>query len=151
MCLFAFPDQQEYVKQYDADSSGSIEFSEFCSMMLQHISADATPEQIEEEAFKVRLWLLHCRCCFFLWWSRCSSVVSSNQSLDNDKDNFINAADLTAFLGTIGETVPAAMVKRMISEADMTGAGKLDKAALHNVFRQVAAAEAAAAAEAGGP
>ena len=43
------------------------------------------------------------------------------QLVDNNKDSFIDMADLTSYLSSLGEIVTADVIKSMLSSADADG------------------------------
>ena len=47
------------------------------------------------------------------------------QLVDNNKDSFIDMADLTSYLSSLGEIVTADVIKSMLSSADADGDGKV--------------------------
>ncbi len=52
-----------------------------------------------------------CHCCY--------------QLIDNNKDNFLDIADLAAYLASMGEIVGGDVIKAMLATADADGDGKV--------------------------
>jgi calmodulin len=89
---------QDILNEVDADSSGSISFDEFVTMMVHKIApADSDTEL--REAFRV---------------------------FDRDGSGTISAEELKEVMLRIGENLSADEIKAMIEQADSDGDGKID-------------------------
>jgi Ca2+-binding EF-hand superfamily protein len=59
------------------------------------------------------------------------------QTIDQNKDRFIDASDLAAYLASIGESIPGDTVRQMIAEADTDGDNKLSATEFSVIFRKI--------------
>ncbi|GMY05323.1 calmodulin-7 isoform X2 [Fagus crenata] len=89
---------QDMVNEVDVDGSGTIEFSEFLSLMARKMKDSDSEEQLKE-AFRV---------------------------FDKDQDGFISAIELRNVLTNLGEKLTDDEVDEMIREADADGDGQIN-------------------------
>jgi len=89
---------QDMIHEVDKDNSGTIDFTEFLSMMARKMKDTDTEEEIRE-AFKV---------------------------FDKDGNGFISAAELRHVMTTLGEKLTDEEVDEMIKEADVDGDGQIN-------------------------
>ncbi|XP_064624270.1 calmodulin-like isoform X2 [Lineus longissimus] len=91
-------DLRQMINDVDADSSGTIDFSEFLDMMARKMKDTDSDEELKE-AFKV---------------------------FDEDGDGSISAAELRHVMLNLGEKMSDEEVTDMIREADLDGDGQID-------------------------
>ena len=89
---------QDMISEVDADQNGTIDFSEFLSLMARKMK-DTDSEEELKEAFRV---------------------------FDKDQNGFISAAELRHVMTNLGEKLTDEEVKEMIQEADVDGDGQID-------------------------
>eukprot|EP00915_Cephaloidophora_sp_WS-2016_P002572 GHVH01003450.1.p1 GENE.GHVH01003450.1~~GHVH01003450.1.p1 ORF type:complete len:151 (+),score=41.48 GHVH01003450.1:52-504(+) len=88
----------DMINEVDVDGSGSIDFSEFLSLMARKMK-DTDSEDELREAFKV---------------------------FDRDGNGFISAAELRHVMTNLGEKLSDEEVDEMIREADIDGDGQIN-------------------------
>eukprot|EP00058_Branchiostoma_floridae_P007765 XP_002593253.1 hypothetical protein BRAFLDRAFT_87234 [Branchiostoma floridae] len=88
---------QDMISEVDADGNGTIDFSEFITMMARKMKDTDTEEEIKE-AFRV---------------------------FDKDGNGFISAAELRHVMANLGEKLSDQEVDEMIREADVDGDGQV--------------------------
>ena len=91
---------QDMVAEVDVDRSGTIDFSEFLSLMSRELK-DADAEEEVREAFAV---------------------------FDKNNDGKISAEELQLVMAKLGEQLSPEEVQEMIREADLDGDGSIDYA-----------------------
>ncbi|KAK4535281.1 hypothetical protein CDCA_CDCA04G1306 [Cyanidium caldarium] len=91
---------QDMVAEVDADRSGTIDFSEFLSLMSRQLK-DADAEEEVREAFAM---------------------------FDKNNDGKISAEELQLVMAKLGEQLSPEEVQEMIREADLDGDGSIDYA-----------------------
>jgi calmodulin len=89
---------QEMIGEVDANGNGTIDFSEFLTLMVSKMKDTDTEEELRE-AFKV---------------------------FDKDGNGFISAAELRHVMTNLGEKLTDEEVDAMIKEADTDGDGQVD-------------------------
>jgi len=89
---------QDMIHEVDLDSSGSIEFNEFCELMTKRIRETDTEAEMRE-AFAV---------------------------FDRDGNGFITAEELRIVMTNLGEKLSESEVAEMIREADLDGDGQIN-------------------------
>lgn len=89
---------KDMINEVDADGNGTIDFSEFLSMMVKKMK-DADSEDEIKEAFRV---------------------------FDKDGNGFISAAELRHVMTNLGEKLTDDEVDEMIREADIDGDGQIN-------------------------
>ncbi|KAK8709646.1 hypothetical protein V6N13_060659 [Hibiscus sabdariffa] len=89
---------QDMIKEVDADGNGSIEFSEFLSLMAKKMQESDAEEELKE-AFKV---------------------------FDKDLNGYISASELRNVMMKLGEKLSDEEVEQMIKEADLDGDGQVN-------------------------
>lgn len=95
------PSQDELrsmVELHDFDSSGQIEFNEFCQMMCHHMPEDDREEQLKT-AFR---------------------------TFDSDNSGKISAQELKQVMTNLGENLTEDEINEMIQEADRDGDGQIN-------------------------
>ncbi|KAJ1697109.1 hypothetical protein LUZ62_027547 [Rhynchospora pubera] len=93
-------DVQEMISEVDTDGNGTVDFSEFLSLMEKKLKETDSEDELRE-AFKV---------------------------FDKDNNGFISASELRTVLMNLGENISDAEVDEMIKEADANGDGQVDYA-----------------------
>ncbi|XP_039269510.1 neo-calmodulin [Styela clava] len=86
-------DLQDMINEVDADGSGSVDFSEFLTMMARKMKDTDAEEEIKE-AFRV---------------------------FDKDGNGYISGAELRHVMNNLGEKLTEEEITEMIREADMDG------------------------------
>merc|ERR1711992_195598 len=94
------------VVEYDVNGDGTIDFDEFCEMMLR-TSSDIDRKVEIREAFKI---------------------------FDRDGNGFIDAKELKDVVTRMGECLTAAEADEFLQEADTNGDGKLDYSEILNMM-----------------
>merc|ERR1712216_639514 len=89
---------QDMINEVDADGNGTIDFSEFCTLMARKMK-DTDSEEELKEAFRV---------------------------FDKDGNGFISAAELRHIMTNLGEKLTDEEVDEMIREADIDGDGQIN-------------------------
>ncbi|KAK8684716.1 hypothetical protein V6N13_040732 [Hibiscus sabdariffa] len=89
---------QDMIREVDADGNGSIEFSEFLSLMAKKMQETDAEEELKE-AFKV---------------------------FDKDLNGYISASELRNVMMKLGEKLSDEEVEQMIKEADLDGDGQVN-------------------------
>ena len=89
---------RDMVKEVDADGNGTIDFSEFLTMMARKLKDVDTEDELKE-AFKV---------------------------FDKDGNGFISAAELRHVMTNLGEKLTDEEVDEMIKEADIDSDGQVN-------------------------
>ncbi|GFR92474.1 calmodulin [Elysia marginata] len=89
---------RDMVNEVDADGNGTIEFTEFLTMMAKKMKESDTEEEIRD-AFRV---------------------------FDKDGNGFISAAELRHVMTNLGEKLTDDEVDEMVKEADMDGDGQVN-------------------------
>ena len=89
---------QDMINEVDADGNGTIDFSEFLTMMARKMKDTDSEDEIKE-AFKV---------------------------FDKDGNGFISAAELRHVMTNLGEKLTDEEVDEMIREADIDGDGQIN-------------------------
>ncbi|OQV20899.1 Calmodulin [Hypsibius exemplaris] len=89
---------QDMINEIDQDGNGTIDFSEFLTMMAQKIK-DTDSEEELREVFR---------------------------AFDKDGDGFISAEELRHLMTNLGERVTDQELEKMIGEADLDGDGQED-------------------------
>ncbi|ORX50548.1 EF-hand [Hesseltinella vesiculosa] len=89
---------QDMVTEVDSDGSGTIDLSEFLTMIARKMRDTDSQEEIQE-AFKV---------------------------FDKDGNGFISAAELRHVMTSLGERLTEEEVDEMIREADVDGDGQIN-------------------------
>merc|ERR1712182_43992 len=102
-CMSFLPDLTEaelhdMINEVDADGNGTIDFTEFLSLMARKMKDTDTEEELRE-AFKV---------------------------FDKDNNGFISAAELRHVMTNLGEKLTDEEVDEMIREADIDGDGQVN-------------------------
>jgi len=92
---------KDFIHEVDTDENGTIEFSEFCSLMLAKKNMKTNEEKEAEllESFKV---------------------------FDKNGDGFISADELRSMMSSLGESLTDEEVNEMIDEADTDGDGQVN-------------------------
>jgi len=88
----------DMINEVDADGNGTIDFTEFLSLMARKMKDTDTEEELRE-AFKV---------------------------FDKDNNGFISAAELRHVMTNLGEKLTDEEVDEMIREADIDGDGQVN-------------------------
>jgi calmodulin len=88
---------QDMIDEVDADNTGSIDFTEFLTMMVRKTKETDSEEEIKE-AFKI---------------------------FDRDDSGFISAADLRQVMTSLGEKLTDDEIDEMIRETDQDGDGRI--------------------------
>ena len=91
-------DLQEMINEVDADGNGTLDFSEFLSLMARKTKELDTEDEFVE-AFRV---------------------------FDRDGNGFVSAAELRQVMTTMGEKMTDEEVDEMIKEAELDGDGMLN-------------------------
>jgi calmodulin len=94
---------QEMMREVDKDGNGTIEFNEFCLLMIRN---QGDPEQEIREAFK---------------------------ALDVNQDGFISRSELTTGLAKLGMILTEGEVDEMIRQADVDGDGQINYQEFRNM------------------
>ncbi|KAG1838149.1 hypothetical protein DFJ58DRAFT_814683 [Suillus subalutaceus] len=89
---------QDMINEVDADGNGTLDFTEFLTMMARKMR-DTDREDEIKEAFKV---------------------------FDEDGNGYINPAELRHVMMNLGEKLTEAEVNEMIREADIDGDGQIN-------------------------
>ncbi|XP_057959223.1 calmodulin-like protein 11 [Malania oleifera] len=89
---------QEMITEVDADGNGTIEFTEFLSLMARKMKETDAEEELRE-AFKV---------------------------FDKDQNGYISASELRQVMINLGEKLTDEEVEQMINEADLDGDGQVN-------------------------
>ena len=89
---------QDMINEVDADGNGTIDFTEFLSLMARKMK-DTDSEEELKEAFKV---------------------------FDKDGNGFISASELRHVMTNLGEKLTDEEVDEMIREADIDGDGQIN-------------------------
>merc|ERR1719333_216569 len=89
---------RDMINEVDADGNGTIDFTEFLSLMARKMKDTDTEEELRE-AFKV---------------------------FDKDNNGFISAAELRHVMTNLGEKLTDEEVDEMIREADIDGNGQVN-------------------------
>ncbi|XP_055637087.1 calmodulin-alpha-like isoform X1 [Toxorhynchites rutilus septentrionalis] len=89
---------QDIILEIDADGNGTVDFSEFLTLMARTIRDDYTEEEIRE-AFRV---------------------------FDKDGNGYITAAELRYVMDMVGEKLTEEEAEEMIREADDDGDGHIN-------------------------
>uniref|UniRef100_A0A7N0TUG2 EF-hand domain-containing protein n=1 Tax=Kalanchoe fedtschenkoi TaxID=63787 RepID=A0A7N0TUG2_KALFE len=89
---------QDMITEIDMDGNGTIEFSEFLSLMAMKIKETDAEEELKE-AFKV---------------------------FDKDQNGYISATELRHAMINLGEKLTEDEVEQMIREADLDGDGQVN-------------------------
>ncbi|CAM8911775.1 unnamed protein product [Rhodiola kirilowii] len=89
---------QDMISEIDSDGNGTIEFSEFLSLMARKIEENDAEEELKE-AFKV---------------------------FDKDQNGYISATELRHVMINFGEKMTDEEVEQMIREADLDGDGQVN-------------------------
>ncbi|XP_052766857.1 calmodulin-beta-like, partial [Mya arenaria] len=92
---------RDMIAEVDADGSGSIDFNEFCAMMVKKMNEGTDPEEEMREAFKV---------------------------FDTDGSGTITVDELKQVMQNLGEKLTKEELDEMIREADKDGDGEIDYA-----------------------
>ncbi|KAL4238174.1 hypothetical protein ACF0H5_002886 [Mactra antiquata] len=88
---------QEMINEVDIDGNGTIEFPEFCEMMMKRISENNENSDFLE-AFKV---------------------------FDSNDDGYISPAELKIAMINLGEKMNDEEINEMVREADLDGDGRI--------------------------
>merc|ERR1711977_352570 len=88
----------DMLSEVDADGNGTIDFTEFLSLMARKMKDTDTEEELRD-AFKV---------------------------FDKDNNGFISAAELRHVMTNLGEKLTDEKVDKMIREADVDGDGQIN-------------------------
>ncbi|KAK3092934.1 hypothetical protein FSP39_009081 [Pinctada imbricata] len=97
---------QDMINEVDVDGNGTIDFSEFLSMMSRKMKETDTEDELRE-AFKV---------------------------FDKDGNGFISAAELRHVMTNLGEKLTDEEVDEMIREADIDGDGQVNYDGMSVIF-----------------
>ena len=97
---------EDMIREVDADGDGTIDFTEFLTMMARKMKESNSESDIKE-AFKV---------------------------FDKDGDGLISAAELRAVMKNLGEQLTDQEVDEMIREADIDGDGQVNYEGKYNVI-----------------
>ena len=89
---------RDMINEVDADGNGTIDFSEFLTMMARKMKDTDSEEEIKE-AFKV---------------------------FDKDNNGFISAEELMTVMASLGEKLTKSEIDEMIREADTDGDGQVN-------------------------
>jgi calmodulin len=89
---------QDMINEVDADSNGTVDFSEFLTMMERKMKDTSTEEEMKE-AFRV---------------------------FDKDGNGYISAAELRHVMTNLGEKLTNEDIDEMIREADIDGDGQVN-------------------------
>ncbi|XP_047336213.1 calmodulin-like protein 8 [Impatiens glandulifera] len=89
---------RDIISEVDADGNGTIEFSEFLTLMANKVK-DSDAEEELKEAFKV---------------------------FDKDQNGYISANELRNVMINLGEKLTDEEVEQMIKEADLDGDGQVN-------------------------
>eukprot|EP00461_Guttulinopsis_vulgaris_P001510 UN01510 len=90
---------QDIIAEFDADGNGTIDFTEFLTMMEKKLRQAETEDDEIREAFRV---------------------------FDKNGDGFISAAELRHVMTNLGEKLTQDEVDEMIREADLDNDGQID-------------------------
>lgn len=89
----------DIINEFDADENGTIDFTEFLTMMEKKLKQAETEDDEIREAFRV---------------------------FDKNGDGFISAAELRHVMTNLGEKLTDDQVDEMIREADLDNDGQID-------------------------
>jgi len=89
----------DIIAEFDADDNGTIDFTEFLTMMEKKLKQAETEDDEIREAFRV---------------------------FDKNGDGFISAAELRHVMTHLGEKLTEDEVDEMIREADLDNDGQID-------------------------
>jgi len=89
---------QDMIDEVDADNTGTIDFTEFLTMMARKMKETDSEEEIKE-AFKI---------------------------FDRDGSSFISAAELRQVMASLGENLTDDEIDEMIRETGQDGDGRID-------------------------
>lgn len=91
---------RKMIRDVDKDENGTVEFNEFCDMMVKYQKkVETNPEEEMREAFEV---------------------------FDKDKNGFISANELRHVMTNLGEKLTDEEVEDMIKAADIDGDGQVN-------------------------
>jgi calmodulin len=89
------------IAQVDADNNGTVEFSEFVTMMASKMSSYSDSDREEE-------------------------LRESFRAFDKDGNGLISREELRSVMASLGERLTEAEIEQMIREADENGNGEVD-------------------------